>query len=190
MKLIVGLGNPGRKYKKNRHNIGFLALDHLAAEFSVDIRRRKFNAKYNTCSYNGTELVLVKPQTYMNLSGTALSGFISYFKLDNAQDILIIVDDIHLPFAALRMRARGSAGGHNGIRSVIDEIGSNVFARIRLGVGQPPRTDLLHAYVLSDFTETERTMMPQILDKARDAVLCWLDHGITETMQRYNSKSL
>jgi peptidyl-tRNA hydrolase, PTH1 family len=190
MKLIVGLGNPGREYKKNRHNIGFRVLDRLAEDREVDFKRRKFNAKYAACSFEGQELLLVKPQTYMNLSGRAVRSFVAYFKIDIVEDVLIIVDDINLPFTSLRLRSQSSAGGHNGIQSVIDELGDNTFARIRLGVGMPPDEVALRSYVLSDFTASEQEKMPQLLDKARDATFSWIRSGVVETMQRYNAKSL
>jgi PTH1 family peptidyl-tRNA hydrolase len=189
MKLIVGLGNPGREYKKNRHNIGFLGIDKLADKLDVDIKRRKFNARYETCSFENDDILLIKPQTYMNLSGHAVRSFVAYFKI-SVSDILVIVDDIHLAFETIRVRTNSSAGGHNGIQSVIEELGTKDFARLRVGVGKPLSRQSLKSYVLSDFNPEEMEQIPQLLDRVADASLLWLRKGVRETMQKYNGSNM
>ncbi len=186
MKLIVGLGNPGRKYAKNRHNIGFMAVDALADELGVEVARRKFTAKYIQAQYEGCDVLLVKPQTFMNLSGTSVFSFSSYFKVD-PEDILIIVDDVHLSFKKLRMRINSSAGGHNGIQSVIDELSGNKgFARLRVGVNSPPENIDLKDYVLSDFLKEERDSLGDLCEDITRATLSWVTRGAHSVMQEIN----
>jgi len=168
----------------------FLSLDKLAKTFDVTVKRRKFNSLYETCSFEDNEIILVKPQTYMNLSGHAVRSFIAYFKIDVVEDLLVIVDDIHLAFENLRLRSNSSAGGHNGVQSIIEELGTNAFARLRVGVGKPKIRTSLKSYVLSDFNPDEIERIPQLLDKITDATLLWMRKGLREAMQSYNVSNL
>ncbi len=174
MKLIVGLGNPGRQYKNTRHNIGFMSVERIAQFFNVDIKRRKFNCCYGISSSQQEEVVFIKPQTFMNLSGNAVRHFATYYKLSYENDILIIVDDVHLSFGALRMRLQGSSGGHNGIQSIIDATGSKKFHRLRIGVGKPSHGMDLTPYVLGKFSQKEREVIPEILTQAKEMSITWL----------------
>jgi len=185
MKLIAGLGNPGRAYKKNRHNIGFMAIDRLAHELNVDVTKRKYNARYGKASWNGHDVLLVKPQTFMNLSGTSIRSFASYFKIPH-EDILIIVDDVHIPFKKIRIRANSTAGGHNGIQSVIDELGTKAFARLRVGVSSPPENIDRKDYVLSDFSKEEQGRLSPLTDLISEAACAWCDRGLDSVMQQFN----
>ena len=186
MKCIIGLGNPGRGYKKNRHNIGFMALDAFAGTYSCKISKRKFKSRYGIHTLNGDHLLLAKPHTYMNLSGTSVRSFVNYFKCDIQDDLLVLVDDVNLSFGGIRFRTNSSAGGHNGLQSVIDQLGTKHFARMRIGVGQPPSHMDLKSYVLSNFTAAEMKCLPEILETACSGMRTWLEYGVSEAMQRYN----
>lgn len=186
MKLIVGLGNPGRSYKNNRHNIGFIAVDHSACENKVSMRKKKFNARYGIGSINGEEVIYMKPQTYMNRSGDAINHFIRYFSVDPTNDLMVIVDDIHLPFGRLRIRPKGSAGGHNGLKSIIQELKLEDFSRIRIGIGKPEEIDDLTHHVLGNFTREEKKHITMLCERVNAALLCWQTAGVAAAMQEFN----
>ena len=155
MYIIAGLGNPGRKYVGTRHNMGFEALDAVAAKYKIDIKKAKFNALYGEGTIEGEKVVLVKPQTFMNLSGEAIRQFKDWYKVDNSQ-IIIIYDDTSLPVGKMRIRPKGSAGGHNGIKSIIYQLNSDEFPRVKIGIGSPSNPDYdLADYVLGKFTKEE-----------------------------------
>lgn len=186
--LIVGLGNPGAEYAKTRHNCGFLAMDLLAAKLGCKIDKGKFQGLYGQTSYNGKKLYLLKPQTYMNLSGRAVLQLSAYYGIP-PQRIIVLFDDISLDPGRLRIRADGSAGGHNGIKSIIGELGSQDFPRVKIGVGgkQHPDQDLA-SHVLSNFSSLEEKAMQAALLNAGEAVLCILDSGIQTAANRFNGK--
>ena len=184
--LIVGLGNPGKEYERTRHNAGFRAIDILADKLGCRIDKGKFQGLYGQCNYNGTKLFLLKPQTFMNLSGRSVLQLSAYFSIP-PQRIIVLFDDISLPPGRLRIRADGSAGGHNGIKSIIAEIGSQSFPRIKIGVGAKPHPEQdLADWVLSGFSANEQKELHSALERAADAALCIVDKGVGEASNRYN----
>lgn len=184
--LIVGLGNPGKEYEKTRHNCGFRAIDVLAGKLGCKVDKGKFQGLYGQCNYNGTKLLLLKPLTYMNLSGRSVLQLSAWFRVP-PQRIIVLFDDISLEPGRLRIRADGSAGGHNGIKSIISELGSQSFPRIKIGVGGKahPEQDLAD-HVLSTFSSSEEKALASALDRAADAALCIIDRGVPEAANRYN----
>ena len=186
--LIVGLGNPGKDYTRTRHNCGFRALDILAEKLSCKVDKGKFQGLYGQCNYQGKKLLLLKPQTYMNLSGQSVLQLSAYFNVP-PQRIIVMFDDISLEPGRLRIRADGSAGGHNGIKSIIQEVGSQDFPRIKIGVGAKPNPEYdLADWVLSTFSTSEEKALGPALDRAADAALFLIDKGVPEAANRYNGK--
>lgn len=188
--LIVGLGNPGREYEKTRHNCGFRAIDLLAKKLGCKIDKAKFQGLYGQVVRSGKKIFLLKPLTYMNLSGRSVLQLSAYFQIP-PQRIIVLFDDISLEPGRLRIRADGSAGGHNGIKSIISELGSQDFPRVKIGVGAKahPEQDLAD-WVLSGFTALEEKALSSALERASEAALCILEHGVPEAANRYNgSKS-
>lgn len=184
--LIVGLGNPGREYEKTRHNCGFRALDGLAQQLGCKVDKLKFQGLYTQTTYGGKKLFLLKPQTYMNLSGRAVLQLSAYFHIP-PQRIIVLFDDISLAPGRLRVRAEGSAGGHNGIKSIIQELGSQDFPRVKIGVGAKPNPDFdLADWVLSTFSASEEKALAVSLKNAADAALAVIDHGVPEAANRFN----
>ncbi len=184
--LIVGLGNPGKEYERTRHNAGWRAIDVLAGKLGCKIDKGKFQGLYGQCSYRGTKLYLLKPQTFMNLSGRSVVQLSAYFHIP-PQRIIVLFDDISLEPGRLRIRADGSAGGHNGIKSIIAELGSQDFPRVKIGVGGKAHPDQdLADHVLSGFSASEEKALQSALDRAADAALCIMDHGVPETANRFN----
>ena len=186
--LIVGLGNPGKEYARTRHNCGFRALDILAEKLNCRVDRGKFQGLYGQCSYQGKKLLLLKPQTYMNLSGRSVLQLSAYFSVP-PQRIIVLFDDISLEPGRFRVRGDGSAGGHNGIKSIIQELGSQDFPRVKIGVGAKPNPEYdLADWVLSSFSALEEKALLPALERAADAALCIIDKGISDTANRYNGK--
>ena len=184
--LIVGLGNPGREYEKTRHNAGFRCIDQIADQLNVKIDKLKFQGLYCQTSYNGKKLFLLKPQTYMNLSGRSVLQLSAYFNIP-PQRIIVLFDDISLEPGRLRVRPDGSAGGHNGIKSIIAEVGSQEFPRVKIGVGGKPNPEYdLADWVLSSFSASEEKALVPALERAADAALCIIDKGCAEAANRYN----
>jgi PTH1 family peptidyl-tRNA hydrolase len=184
VKIVVGLGNPGREYVATRHNIGFMAVDTLAERWGVTAWREKFSALM--AEHRGAETVLlVKPQTYMNLSGQAVAAFVRFYKLTVA-DVIVVYDDIDLPAGRLRLRPGGGAGGHRGIESLFDHLGSDAFARVRIGVGRPPEYMEAADYVLSRFSSEEQPLMDEAIKRAADAVEAILKDGLAKAANEYN----
>ena len=187
--LIVGLGNPGREYEKTRHNAGWRALDKIAAKLNCKVDKGKFQGLYGQTSYAGCKVLLLKPQTYMNLSGRSVLQLSAFFKVP-PQRIIVLFDDISLEPGRLRLRKDGSAGGHNGIKSIIAELGSQDFPRVKIGVGAKPHPDFdLADWVLSSFSAAEEKALEPALDRAADAALCIIDKGISEASNRYSGKA-
>ena len=184
--LIVGLGNPGREYEKTRHNCGFRALDILADQLGAKVDKLKFQGLYGQVNYNGTKVFLLKPQTYMNLSGRSVLQLSAYFNIP-PQNIIVMFDDISLEPGRLRIRPNGSAGGHNGIKSIIQEVGSQEFPRVKIGVGAKPNPNYdLADWVLSTFSASEEKALAVALDNAAKAALAIIDHGVPEAANRFN----
>ncbi len=184
--LIVGLGNPGKEYERTRHNAGFRAIDILAENLRCKIDKAKFQGLYGQVTRQGQKLYLLKPLTYMNLSGRSILQLSAYFHIP-PQRIIVLFDDISLEPGRIRIRADGSAGGHNGIKSIISELGSQEFPRVKIGVGGKPDTDAdLKDWVLSPFSAADEKALASALKRAADAALCIIDSGVPETANRYN----
>ncbi len=184
--LIVGLGNPGREYEKTRHNCGFRVIDILSQKLNCKVDKGKFQGLYGQIRYNGGKLLLLKPMTYMNLSGRSVLQLSAYFHVP-PQRIIVIFDDISLEPGRIRIRPDGSAGGHNGIKSIIAEIGSQDFPRVKVGVGAKPHPEQdLADWVLSGFSASEEKALASALDRAADAALCIVDKGLYEAAARFN----
>ncbi len=184
--LIVGLGNPGKDYAHTRHNAGFRALDLLSAKLGCKVDRAKFQGLYGQTNYAGKKLYLLKPLTFMNLSGKSVLQLSAYYKIP-PQRIIVLFDDISLEPGRLRVRADGSAGGHNGIKSIIAEVGSQDFPRVKIGVGAKPHEQQdLADWVLSGFSAGEEKALVSALARSVEAALCIMDHGVPEAANRYN----
>lgn len=184
--LIVGLGNPGREYEKSRHNAGFRAIDLLSQQLHCPIDRARFQGLYGQTVYQGQKLYLLKPMTFMNLSGQSVLQLSAFFKVP-PQRIIVLFDDISLEPGRLRVRGDGSAGGHNGIKSIIAELGSQDFPRVKIGVGAKPHPDYdLAAWVLSSFSAQEEKALEPALRRAGEAALAVIDHGVAEAANRFN----
>ena len=189
MKLIVGLGNPGREYEKTRHNSGFMAIDLLADRLGVQISTKKWDALTASVRIEGSPVLLMKPLTYMNLSGSAVSQAAAYFKTE-PEDILVIHDDMDLPTGSLRIRKKGSAGGQKGMKSIIQALGTDNIARIRIGVGHSRRGDhdVVPDWVLSPVPKSEQEIFTKAIQNAADAAYAWVNDPMDIVMQKYNIK--
>lgn len=185
IKLIAGLGNPGRRYANTRHNAGFESVDIIGAKHGVRIGRAKFNALFGQGIICGTRVLLVKPQTYMNRSGESIREIAEWYKIP-VNNIIVVYDDIDIPVGKLRIRPGGSAGTHNGMRSVIYSLQDDGFPRVRIGIGRPEDEDDLVSYVLGKFTPGERKIMDRAADAAAEAAVCAATEGIDIAMSRYN----
>ena len=184
--LIVGLGNPGRRYRGNRHNIGFMAIDKLAETAGIRLARVQANAIIGDGSFAGKSLILAKPQTHMNLSGNAIGSLARYYRIPMG-NLLVIYDEIDLPFGTLRIREQGGSGGHNGMKSIIDKIGRD-FPRLRLGVDRPPGYMEPAAYVLQNFSDGELPIVTEMIELAIVAIQSYIQDGIEIAMTRYNGQ--
>ncbi len=186
--LIVGLGNPGRQYAATRHNVGFMALDRLAGRLGVKADRVKFRGLGCSATYRGQKCYLLKPETMMNLSGLAVRQAAQFYKIP-PERVIVIYDDISLDPGRLRIRAEGSAGGHNGVKSIIAELQSQAFPRVKVGVGAKPHPDYdLANWVLSSFSAQEKKVLEPALDNAADAVLDYIENGYEHAASRFNTK--
>ena len=184
--LVVGLGNPGPKYEWTRHNMGFLVIDELAEREKIPVQKLKYRALTNTAVIGGRSVLLMKPTTYMNLSGESVGEAARFYKIP-PERVLVISDDVALPQGKLRIRRSGSAGGHNGLKNIIAHLGSDQFPRVKVGVGGKPHPDSDMAdWVLSKFTGPDKTAMEQTIDRAADAVTCLLAQGVDKAMASFN----
>ncbi|RCK74149.1 MAG: Peptidyl-tRNA hydrolase [Anaerolineae bacterium] len=183
--LIIGLGNPGKEYAQSRHNVGFMVLDRLAERYGVAFTRYEQKAFVVKVASEQGSLIFAKPQTYMNLSGQSVSALVRFYKVPLEQ-LLIVYDDIDLPFGTLRMRPGGSSGGHKGMQSIIDRLGTQDIPRLRIGVGRPRGSKAAANYVLDEFNGREKLDLPYILDRATQAVQDWIRFGLAEAMNRHN----
>ena len=185
MKLIVGLGNPGKKYENTRHNTGFAVIDRTLAKLNVELDKNKFNADYTMINRNGEKIYILKPLTYMNLSGEAVVPFMKYFGIE-PEDLVVIHDDLDLPVGKIRLRQSGSCGGQNGMRNIIDLLGDSNIKRIRVGIGKDPLIPVVD-YVLGKTKKEDLEVYNQALDKASDALIYWLDHDdFNKVMSNFN----
>ncbi len=193
MKLIVGLGNPGPGYASSLHNLGFMCLNYFARRHGIHFDKKQANARLGSGEVAGSEVLLARPHTYMNQSGQAVSRLVKKFKI-SLDDLLIIHDDLDLPLGKIRIRSGGSSGGHKGVESIIDELGSQDFPRLRVGIGRPISTDGLPedtnadiiTYLLSELPPEEKKAINQILPRVSEAILCILTEGLTAAMNKYN----
>ena len=183
MILIVGLGNPGKQYEQTRHNIGFDVIDYMANKYNIDVNREKFKGICGEGFIENKKVILLKPLTYMNLSGESLRAIMDFYKLSN-EDVLVLYDDISLEVGRIRIREKGSAGGHNGIKSIIAHLGSDIFSRIKIGVGQP-KSDLVN-HVLGKFSKEEREVLEETLKAVVDSVEVIIKTDTKEAMNRFN----
>ena len=184
MKLIVGLGNPGERYTENRHNVGYRLVDRLSESWSIALNRRKFQGLLGDGWYGGEQVMLLKPETYMNCSGDSVTAAIRFYQLDE-RNVLVVVDDMALALGHLRLRAQGSSGGHNGLKDIFGKLGHDAIARLRVGIGAGVTRDAI-GHVLGDFGEQEKPIIERALEQAAGVVECWLMEGIEEAMTRYN----
>lgn len=185
MKLIVGLGNPGKKYENTRHNTGFAVIDRTLAKLNVELGKNKFNADYTMINRNGEKIYILKPLTYMNLSGEAVVPFMKYFGIE-PEDLVVVHDDLDLPVGKIRLRQSGSCGGQNGMRNIIDLLGDSNIKRIRVGIGKDPLIPVVD-YVLGKTKKEDLEVYNQALDKASDALIYWLDHDdFSKVMSNFN----
>jgi len=191
MKLIVGLGNPGRDYGQHRHNMGFRCVNYFARKHGLEFNKRQARSQIARGKIAGVDVVLAKPQTFMNLSGQAVSLLVQQLSLP-LTDLIVVYDDLDLPLGKIRIREKGSAGGHRGMQSVINILGSQDFPRIRVGLGRPPEVhseDEVAAYVLSEFTSEEQPVVTEAVAHVSEALECLLSTGIDEAMNRFNQKA-
>lgn len=184
--LLVGLGNPGREYRLNRHNVGFMLLDRLVEKHKLlGFTKRQGKALITTGTIAGVPVVLAKPQTFMNLSGEAVSALVRFYQVP-LERLLIAFDEIDLPLGTLRLRPEGGSAGHNGMRSIIEQLGTEKYPRLRLGVGRPPGIKAAAGYVLKDFRGEDLEIITLTLDRAAEAAECFLREGLTTAMNRFN----
>lgn len=185
VKVVLGLGNPGRKYARTRHNLGFVVVDRIAAENRVAVQKKKHNSLIGDWQTDGEKILLVKPQTFMNRSGEAVKPLFRYFAI-TVKDVVVIHDDLDLPFGRIRIRLGGGAGGHRGVLSVLETLGEEGFFRVRVGIGRPPAGSDPTDYVLEPFSPLESRHLEQIVSKAADAVQCLLEQGPQRAMETFN----
>ncbi|HKM38692.1 MAG TPA: aminoacyl-tRNA hydrolase [bacterium] len=186
MKLVVGLGNPGREYEETRHNAGFLVLDYLARQEGLTFTHSKFKLLAARGLVAETDALLIKPLIYMNRSGIAVSSLLRWYKLDPAKDLLVVSDDMDLPLGRLRIRSHGSHGGQRGLLSIISELGSEEFTRLRIGIGRPEENNSAKEHVLSTFWPEEEPILDEVIVAAAEAIRAWLAFGPLEAMNRFN----
>lgn len=185
--LIVGLGNPDREYLGSRHNVGFMVLDKLATRLETSFSRLKMNALMTAIRYEDERLILIKPQTYMNLSGQAVSSFIRFYKIPR-ENLLVVYDDVDLPFETLRLKPDGGDAGQKGVRSIIQQLGTQEFPRLRVGIGRPPGRTSVSSYVLQNFSASEEGLLPLVLDQAASAAIHFVEHDLESAMTLYNQR--
>jgi PTH1 family peptidyl-tRNA hydrolase len=185
VKLIVGLGNPGPQYLLSRHNAGFLVLDALAGEENIDVDMKRFDSLFGKGSISGVPVLLAKPQTFMNLSGTAVGKLVRFFKIE-IDDVIVIHDDLDLSFNDVRVKMGGGNAGHKGLRSVINHLASSEFVRIRMGIGKPSGREVVEDYVLERFSEDEVKLLPDITTRAFNAVIEVVSSGVQAAMNKFN----
>ena len=187
IKMIVGLGNPGDRYVDTRHNIGFMVVDSLAESLQLEVRKRKFGARFGSGEFADKKLILLKPWQFMNRSGQAVATAAGFYRLD-VGDLLVVSDDLDLEPGRIRLRAKGSAGGHNGLADIAQKLGTTEFARCRIGIG---RSDVQESvsYVLDRPTKAQKPLLAEAVERATEAVFCWIENGIETAMNKFNRVS-
>ncbi|NPC74927.1 aminoacyl-tRNA hydrolase [Corallococcus sp. AB004] len=191
MKLICGLGNPGREYERHRHNVGFMVVDALLSRARAELTQDKFQARVGQGSLGGERILFVEPQTYMNLSGRSVAEAARFYKIE-VQDVLVVHDELDLPFGRLQLKAGGGAGGHNGLKSMVQCLGEDAFIRVRVGIGKPEgpnAKERVAGYVLSNFDDGERRQLEELVGKAADMAESWVRDGLSTAMNRHNRKA-
>lgn len=188
MFIIAGLGNPSKEYAKTRHNVGFDTIDYLADKYNISVTERKHKALVGKGVIEGQKVILLKPQTYMNLSGESIRAAVDYYKIDETEELIVIYDDISLAPGQLRIRKKGSAGGHNGIKNIIAHLGHDVFMRIKVGVGEKPKGYDLADYVLGHFSKEERVIMEDAFADAASATVVMMNEDADAAMNLFNKK--
>jgi PTH1 family peptidyl-tRNA hydrolase len=191
MKLICGLGNPGREYERNRHNIGFMVVEALLSRARAELNQEKFQAKVGQGSLGSERILFLEPQTYMNLSGRSLAEAARFYKVA-VEDILVIHDELDLPFGRLQLKAGGGTGGHNGLKSSVQSLGADSFIRLRFGIGKPEgpnAKERVAGYVLSNFDDGERRQLEEFIGRAADMAETWAREGLATAMNRFNRKA-
>jgi PTH1 family peptidyl-tRNA hydrolase len=184
IKMVVGLGNPGKEYADTRHNVGFRVIDSLAKKLQINVNKRKFNARFGWSQVGGKKLILLKPWQFMNKSGFSVAQALAFYKLSD-DDLLVVSDDMALAVGVIRLRKKGSAGGHNGLVDIIEKLGTENFNRLRVGIGcEELGSDV--DYVLGRPNDIELRLLGKMVEKAVEAVTCWVQQGIVEAMNRYN----
>ncbi|MEA3226819.1 MAG: aminoacyl-tRNA hydrolase [Planctomycetota bacterium] len=186
-KMVVGLGNPGDRYVDTRHNMGFMVVDLLAEELKIEVKKSKFGARFGSGEFAGKKLILLKPWQFMNCSGQAVATATGFYRLD-VDDLLVVSDDLDLEPGRIRLRAKGSAGGHNGLADIAQKLSTNEFARCRVGIGRSDRQESV-SYVLERPTKDEKPLLATAIERARDAVFCWIEYGIETAMNKFNRVS-
>ena len=189
MYIIAGLGNPGKQYAQTRHNVGFDTIDILADKYNISVDTKKHKALCGKGMIEGQKVVLAKPQTFMNLSGESVRELVDFYKIDPEEELIVIYDDISLEPGQLRIRPKGSAGGHNGIKNIIAHLGTQVFKRVKVGVGEKPKGYDLADYVLSRFPKDERVLMEEAFERAGEAAVCMLNDTMEHAMNQFNKKT-
>lgn len=187
--MVVGLGNPGRRYKNTRHNLGWEVVNQLSKRWQIELSKRRFQSNAGIGNINHKEVILVQPTSFVNLSGEVVLHFKKYYKVI-LEDILIICDDFNLPLGKIRMRPKGSSGGHKGLASIISRLGTNEFPRLRLGIGPVPEGEEVVDFVLDKFKPEEKRKILEVIKLSADAVYCWIGAGIKMAMNKYNSVNL
>ncbi|MCE9668050.1 aminoacyl-tRNA hydrolase [Myxococcus stipitatus] len=191
MKLICGLGNPGREYEKHRHNIGFMVVDALLSRAKAQLNQEKFAAKVGQGTLAGERVLFVEPQTFMNLSGRSVGEAARFYKIP-VEDVLVVHDELDLPLGRLQLKAGGGSGGHNGLKSIVSSLGSEAFIRLRFGIGKPEgpnARERVSGYVLSGFDGAERDQLEELIGRSVDMAESWVRDGVSTTMNRFNRKA-
>lgn len=185
--LIAGLGNPGREYRDSRHNIGFMLVNRLAERLDVTFSRMESKALVTKAKYQDRSIILAKPQTYMNLSGQAVGSLVKFYKIP-FENLMVIYDDVDLAFGRIRIRPTGGSAGQKGLLSIIGQLGTQDFPRLRFGIGRPPGRQGAASYVLRDFSRDDADFLPHLLDRGADAVITYITEDLATAMNRFNSK--
>jgi len=187
--LVIGLGNPGKRYEPTRHNIGFMVLEKLAAQLEIELKQKSFNALWGKGVLAGKKILLAKPQTFMNLSGTAVRQLQSFFKTD-ISNLIVIHDDLDLPFGSVRLKAGGGTAGHKGLASIETNLGTSGFIRVRLGIGKPVDKSRIEGYVLEPFRKEEQVVLPEVIVRAADASAEIVLNGLQKAISKYQTKNM
>lgn len=185
IKMVVGLGNPGEEYVGTRHNVGFRVIDLLAESLKIEVRRKKFGARFGRGEFEDKKLILLKPWRLMNRSGQVVATAVGFYRLE-LSDLLVVTDDMALSPGRIRIRANGSAGGHNGLADIIEKLGTNEFGRLRVGIGRSGQQDAVD-FVLDKPSRTQKPLLDEATERTREAVICWIKNGIEAVMNEFNN---